>query len=109
MQTFVTLVRLRDASQPQTQSSSLRSPSQIVSDAVKQAKGKVLSQHATLGFYDLVIVAEYPDTQSAFKAGTILKTQHQWIPETMLAEELSQFDSIYNEAQRETTSSRSSR
>lgn len=106
MQNFVTLVRLRDASQSHsTQSSSLRSPSQIVNDAVKQSGGTLISASATLGFYDLVIVAQYPDTHSAFKAGSILKTQHNWIPETMAAEDLSSFDKIYSEVQKETSTS----
>lgn len=105
MQNIVTLVRLRDSQS--SSSSSLRSPSQIVAETVKQSKGKIVTSLATLGFYDLVIVAEYPDLNSAFKASATLKT-HGWITETMAAEDLSSFDQIYAEAQRETTTSGSS-
>lgn len=99
MQQFVHLVRLRESQQ----TSSIQAPSQIVNDTLKQSKGQVIAQLATLGFYDLVIIAQYPDQRSAFQASTSLKTQHGWITETMAAEDLSAFDQIYNSASRETT------
>lgn len=101
MQNYVILARLRENGD--SQSSALRTPSQIVSDSVSKAGGKIVSAHATLGFYDLCIVASFPDQPSAFRASTTLKTQHNWITETMAAEPLANFDSIYSEIQKETS------
>src|SRR5260370_33863993 len=96
-QTYVTLVRLRESQQ----SSPLQSPDQIIKDAVAKSGGKLLSAHATLGFYDIVMLTEFPDQQSAFKCSTSLKVNHNWITETNAAETLAQFGPIYQEVARE--------
>lgn len=105
---YVTLIRLRDNQSSQSQSSSLRSPSQIINDAVTKNGGKVLSAHAMLGYHDICVVTQFQEQENVFKAFAQIKLQQGWITETNSAEPLASFDTIYNEAQRETSSSRSS-
>lgn len=109
MTQYITLVRLRgdQASGSSSSSSPLRNPSQIVNDAVKKNGGTVLSSHATLGRHDIVVISQFPDQQSAMKAFTQIGVQNSWQTETLAAEPLANFDTIYSEAQRDTSRSSS--
>jgi hypothetical protein len=104
---YVTLIRLRENQSPS--SSSLRSPSQIIGDAVTKNGGKVLSAHAMLGYHDICVVTQFQEQENVFKAFAQIKLQQGWITETNSAEPLANFDTIYNEALRETSSRTASR
>lgn len=41
-------------------------------DIIKKQKGKILSLHALLGQYDLALLAELPDVESAMKVSIAL-------------------------------------
>lgn len=103
MENYVTLVRLLENGQQ----SARQSPSQIIKDVMSRNKGNVITAHATLGFYDFVIVSQFPDKESALKAFTTLKIDHQWITETLQAEPIEKYDTIYNEILKSTSSRRS--
>lgn len=104
METYVSLVRLRE-NNSSSQSSSTQGPSQIAQEIVKQNGGNVVSADALLGFYDLCIRSQFPDKKSALQAFTTLKLQHNWITETHQSEPLDSFDQIFNKAQRESSNS----
>lgn len=104
METYVSLVRLRESNTSQT--SSTQGPSQIAQDIVKQNGGNIVSADVLMGFYDLCIRTQFPDKKSALQAFTTLKLQHSWITETHQSDPLDSFDQIFNKAQRELTSRR---